>query len=151
MERDQAGSSPAPDGLILHASCVTVESRAALILGGSGCGKSGLSLQLMALGAALVSDDRTMVKVLDDLLWASAPKALAGLIEARGVGLLCVRHVEAAQVVCAVDLDVTETDRLPERHTLKVAGVALPLLHKVDSPYFPAAVLQYLKAGRRDP
>ena len=44
---------------ILNASCVAWQGRGALILGRSGAGKSALALQLMALGADLVSDDRT--------------------------------------------------------------------------------------------
>ena len=47
--------------MILHATCVAVDGRGLLILGPSGSGKSALALQLIALGAQLVADDRTRV------------------------------------------------------------------------------------------
>ena len=49
--------------LILHGSCVAVEGRGVLIVGPSGAGKSSLALALMALGAELVADDRTEVRL----------------------------------------------------------------------------------------
>lgn len=137
--------------ITLHASCVAVKGRAALILGASGRGKSALALQLMAFGADLVADDRTLITREGDVLWATAPKALSGMIEARSVGLLNARPITTAKVHVIIDMDVMETDRLPLPHSRVIGGVSCECLHKVDSPYFPAAVLQYLREGRRDP
>lgn len=50
------------DRTILHASCVALDGRGLLILGPSGSGKSALALELMALGADLVADDRTEIE-----------------------------------------------------------------------------------------
>lgn len=137
-----------PDRTILHACCVAHAGRAVLISGASGAGKSALALQLMALGAGLVADDRTCLDARDGVLIASAPAAIRGMIEARGIGLLRAESVAHAPVRLAVDLDRAETERLPpERHT-EILRCRIPLLHKVEHAHFPAAILQYLKGGR---
>lgn len=131
--------------MIFHASCVAWQGRGVLILGPSGSGKSTLALQMMAQGATLVSDDRTQV---DTDLVATAPTALAGLIEARGVGLLRADHAPA-QLVLVVDLSQVEPDRLPPmRHTL-VQGSRLPLVLGRGRDHLACMVLQYLKGGRQ--
>lgn len=137
-------------GLNLHASCVALGAdRGLLILGPSGAGKSGLALQLMALGAALVADDRVEVTPDAGRLLARAPAPLSGLIEARGVGLLRPARVLAqAQLVLAVDLGHEETDRLPPRRHLPLAGLSLPVVHASRSSHFPAALLCYLEGER---
>jgi len=129
---------------IVHGSCVCVGGHAALIIGPSGSGKSGLALALIALGARLVADDRTALEVRGNAVVASAPAAIAGLIEARGVGILSLEHVSRVPVAVVVDLSRTETARLPERHVTRLMGKALPCLYKVDAAYFPAALHTYL-------
>ncbi len=139
---------PSGNEAILHASCVALERRGLLILGASGSGKSSLALNMMALGARLVSDDRVILKLVGDVVMAAAPESIAGLIEARGIGLLCAQQVAPMPVVCVVDLDQTETDRMPELRNTILLGQSVPLLFKVDAPYFPAALVQYLRVGR---
>lgn len=119
-----------------------------LILGSSGAGKSALAMQLMGLGLQLVADDRTCITARDGALVASCPKAISGLIEARGVGVLAAEPLPRAVVSVAVDLDVQEPARLPPRHSMRLLDVTLPLLHKVESDHFPAAIKQYLRGGR---
>ncbi|TNF62997.1 MAG: serine kinase [Rhodobacteraceae bacterium] len=142
----------APDGpgaaVVLHASAVAWAGRGLLILGPSGAGKSALALQLMAWGAALVADDRTEVSRQDGRLWAKAPPAIAGMIEARGVGLLAADPAGPVPLSLAVDLSATETERLPPLREITLLDTHLPLVHRVESGHFPAAVLQYLKGGR---
>lgn len=133
---------------IWHASAVAFEGRAALICGASGTGKSALALDLMACGGALVSDDRTVLAIEDGTVWLSAPDAIRGMIEARGVGILRADPVPKAQLAVIVDLDTPETERLPPMRTLSVAGVGVPLLHAVAQGSFPAALRQYLLCGR---
>lgn len=134
--------------LTLHASCVALGARGVLILGPSGSGKSALALQLMALGAALVADDRTEVQRSGAGLVARCPATLSGLIEARGVGLLRADPLDHAVLDLAVDLGQRETDRLPPERGLDILGVTLPLVHGQETSHFPAAILQYLKSGR---
>lgn len=144
-----AAADPPPGALILHASAVALARRALLLTGPSGSGKSGLALQLMALGARLVADDRTLV--LPDPEGgppsAAAPGTIRGMIEARGLGLLAADPAPPTPIVAVVDLSRTEAERLPPERTTEIAGVSLPLFHKIDSPSFPAALIQYLKGG----
>ena len=133
---------------LIHATCVAVDGRGVLLLGPSGAGKSGLALQLMAFSARLVSDDQTQISLRDGHLWAAAPSALRGKIEARGIGILAADHLRIVPLSLAVDLGRTEAERLPAQHTITYFGVTLPCLHRSDSAHFPASILQYLKAGR---
>lgn len=118
-----------------------------LVLGPSGSGKSSLCLQLMAMGAVLVADDKTQLKADEIGVLADAPDTISGLIEARGVGVLAVQSC-VARVVLVVDLSKVEPDRLPPMRRYNLLGHSLPLLHKVEAAHFPAAILQYLKGGR---
>ncbi|MEG3663682.1 HPr kinase/phosphatase C-terminal domain-containing protein [Celeribacter halophilus] len=139
------------DGLILHASCVALDDATGLlILGPSGSGKSTLALELMALGAVLVSDDRTHVRCgpKAQTLTATAPDTISGMIEARGVGLLRAEPLPAATLRGVVDLSQVETDRLPLRREKALIGVSIPLFYRVDGPQFAPALIQWLKGGR---
>ncbi|WP_370741325.1 HPr kinase/phosphorylase [Thalassovita mangrovi] len=138
------------DCLITHASTVALDGRAVVITGRAGAGKSGLALQLMALGAGLVADDRTCLWKDGDTIWADAPDTIRGRIEARFVGILDAQATGPARAALWVDLDQEETLRLPDKKTVTVLGVSRPLLHNVQAQHFPAAILHYLKAGRRD-
>lgn len=132
---------------IIHATTVNVGGRGVLILGRSGAGKSSLALQLISLGAQLVSDDRTLVQREGDGLVAQAPATIAGLIEARGVGLVKVTHAGATPLVLAVDLDQVEGDRLPQPHSYTLFDVTIPCLFNAPSPHFAAAILLWLQGG----
>ena len=59
-----------------------------LIEGASGSGKSDLALRCLPLGFRLVSDDRTRLWVSEGRLFGAAPEPIAGLIEARGLGVM---------------------------------------------------------------
>lgn len=134
---------------LLHASCVALGSdRGLLVLGPSGAGKSGLALHLMALGAQLVADDRTEITATDGDLYASSPPTIAGLIEARGIGLLTVPALPRAKLVLAVDLGQTEPDRLPPFRSVTILGKVLPLVLGSQSAHFPSALLCYLQGER---
>ncbi|KAA9007091.1 HPr kinase/phosphorylase [Histidinibacterium aquaticum] len=135
--------------LQLHATTVALEGQAVVITGESGSGKSSLGLQLMALGAGLVADDRTILELFGGGLVATVPPAGRGLIEARGVGILRATPVAEARVALAVDLDRRETARLPPSRSVTWLGVDIPLIFGAKAPHFAPAVFQYLKAGRR--
>lgn len=113
---------------LVHASCVTLGGRAVLIGGASGRGKSDLALRLIDRGAALVSDDYTLVRRDGGRALASPPPTIAGKIELRGVGLLELAFATDVPVCLFVDLDAVP-DRLPESlETRDVAGVAVPTI-----------------------
>jgi serine kinase of HPr protein (carbohydrate metabolism regulator) len=112
----------------VHTSCVAIDGRAVLIGGRSGRGKSDLALRLIDRGAALVSDDYTLVKRVTGRLLAAAPPTIAGKMEVRGVGILDFPSVRDVPVALFVDLE-REVERLPETpETRTIAGVAIPVL-----------------------
>ncbi len=132
----------------LHASAVAVAGKGVLILGASGTGKSALALQLMAYGAQLVSDDQTVIRDVDGWPVACSPDEIRGAIEARGIGLLAAEALPSARIALAVDMDKTESERLPPERSFALPGRPVVLLHKLESLYFAAAILQYIKAGK---
>lgn len=134
---------------VLHATTVSVEGSGLLILGPSGSGKSGLALELMALGAELVADDRTMLTRSEGQLIARAPAQIAGLIEARGLGILKAAARPEVTLRLVVDLGRLETERLPQQYRWSHQSVELPLVYKVEAPHFGAGLIQYLKVGRQ--
>lgn len=136
--------------MIEHASTVALNDRAVLVRGASGSGKSALALGLMAMGCSLVADDQTILTRHGDHLIATCPPRIAGLIEARGLGLLNALPAGPTPVAFCVDLDHISAERLPIHRTVSYLGVSLPLLHKVEREHFAAAILQYLKLGRSD-
>ncbi|MDZ4312053.1 MAG: HPr kinase/phosphatase C-terminal domain-containing protein [Cypionkella sp.] len=133
---------------LLHASCVAVDGRCVLITGASGTGKSALALQLIGYGASLIADDQTRITLQDQQLIASCPPQLSGMIEARGIGLLHSPARAQATITLVVDLDQTETHRLPPKRITSLLGVQLPLVLGAQSNHFPASVLCYLKGTR---
>jgi HPr kinase/phosphorylase len=133
---------------ILHATSVAVAGRALLILGPSGSGKSALALEMMALGAGLIADDRTEISLRDGHIFAAAPPAIRGRIEARGIGILAADPAAPAPVVLAIDLGQTEDQRLPPDRHISLMGCTIPLLHKPATSHVPAALMQYLRGGR---
>ncbi|MFY0597109.1 MAG: HPr kinase/phosphatase C-terminal domain-containing protein [Cognatishimia sp.] len=145
----QVSLRPSPEGGgLLHASCVSVQGEAVVIIGASGSGKSAMALELMSKGADLVADDQVIMTKNEGQLIASSPAALKGRIEARFVGLLNASAIASAVVTLWVDLDQVEDERLPPHHTITCLGLTYPLLYRVPHPHFSAAVLQYLEHGR---
>ena len=135
------------DAINLHASCVSVSGRGCLILGASGRGKSALALELISRGARLVADDRVDLRRAGDAVLAAPPAAIAGRIEARGVGILSLPFDAEVPVALVVDLDSSERDRLPQPHRLPICGLDLPCLHDPEMGHFPAAILAYLSTA----
>jgi len=138
------------DTVTLHATCVAVDGRGVLITGPSGSGKSSLALALMAHGARLVADDRVTLSRREGALWATCPEAIRGMIEARGIGLLHAAALEGAEVVVAVDLGETEGERLPPLRNVTYLGRTVALVLGQRGPHFPAALLHYVRAGRKE-
>jgi len=131
-----------------HGTVVAFGASGVLIIGPSGSGKSGLALELVALGGKLVADDRAELRLLDGAVVATCPAGFAGQIEARGVGLLAVPSAPNAVVRLVVDMGQVETERLPPERRMNLNTCDLPLLHKVESRHFVAAIMLYLSGGR---
>jgi HPr kinase/phosphorylase len=132
----------------LHGSAVAFAGRGVLILGGSGTGKSALALALVGRGAALVADDRVDLERRGGALIASAPAALAGLIEVRGIGLLRLPAAPEAVVTLAVDLGRPPAARMPQRVTIAWLGVEVELISGGDLPNLDAALMVLVQNGR---
>lgn len=144
-----AGHLPQSD--ILHATSVADPGgRGLLILGPAGSGKSALALRLLALGARLIADDRTILTAGAAEPVLSCPPTIRGLIEARGVGLLRAQTVASAPLALAVDLSRSETERLPPRREIVLLGHRVDLVLGPATAHFPAALLHYLAWGRQE-
>lgn len=132
-----------------HATTVAVGDKAVMITGPSGAGKSSLALQLIGLGADLVSDDQSLVMLDDGVPVVVAPDRLQGVIEARGVGLINVPWRPSARLRLVVDMSGNEMERLPQtsRRT-PVLGRDIELVLKVDAPYFASALYNLVRHGR---
>jgi serine kinase of HPr protein (carbohydrate metabolism regulator) len=113
----------------VHATCIAIEGVGVLLRGPSGGGKSDLALRLMEGGARLVADDYVDLEVRGGRLVATAPETIAGLIEARGIGLLRVGNLPEAPVALVVDLvPAGAVERLPEPAHCTDFGLSLPLV-----------------------
>ncbi|QYX55819.1 HPr kinase/phosphatase C-terminal domain-containing protein [Roseovarius sp. SCSIO 43702] len=136
---------------VVHASCVALGSRALLIRGKAGAGKSSLALDLLSRGASLVSDDRTEITRTGEGLRVAAPAPIRGRIEARGLGLLNAPvATDGAILIAVVDLDTPETERLPPARETELLGITLPILRASPMTCFPAALILYLGHGRTE-
>lgn len=135
-----------------HATAVAHGGRGCLIVGRAGAGKSTLALELIALGAALVADDRVDATSTGDAVLLSAPEALEGLIEARGTGLLRLPFERHVPVHLMVDLDTSADGRLPVPENRDLLGHAVPVINGPVRPGL-AATLMLLMGGaeRLDP
>jgi serine kinase of HPr protein (carbohydrate metabolism regulator) len=114
--------------MILHAGLIALRVagawKGALIHGPSGIGKSDLALRALEAGFRLVADDRVLVFVSDGMVFGSAPPALRGLLEVRGVGVVretpLVTAPIAIYVRCKRSTDVIE--RLPDPGSERLLG-----------------------------
>lgn len=123
----------------VHGTAIALGSRAALIRGASGAGKSDLAFRCLGLGISdlirdtvkLVADDQVLLKQQGTDIVASAPATLRGKLEVRGLGILEVDAIAEANLVLVVDLvssGVIERYPDPWPETC-ILGLEIPLLH----------------------
>ncbi|MEK9661414.1 MAG: HPr kinase/phosphatase C-terminal domain-containing protein [Alphaproteobacteria bacterium] len=100
-----------------------------LLRGESGAGKSDLALRLIDGGAVLVADDRTVLHCAAGRVLLSAPEALRGRIEVRGIGIVPVPSVADIPLALVVDLVPSRAvERMPEARYETFCGMAVPAL-----------------------
>jgi serine kinase of HPr protein (carbohydrate metabolism regulator) len=141
----------------VHATCIALDVegdwRGVLLRGPSGAGKSDLAIRLVDAGARLVADDRIDLMVESGRVMARPPAVLAGLIEARGVGVLRLPSrslLAAVPVVLLVDLvPAEEVERLPDPQVEIVLGVTVPLVRLVAFEASTAAKIRLALGATR--
>lgn len=126
----------------VHAGLIALPTAAGwagvLIEGPSGSGKSDLALRALDHGFRLVADDRVLLWTSGGALFGRAPDVLAGLIEARGVGVGPAPSLRLARIAVVVEcVAAARVERLPDPLTVEREGVSIPLLRLW--PFEPAA------------
>jgi serine kinase of HPr protein (carbohydrate metabolism regulator) len=94
----------------------------------------------------LVADDQVRIERVGAGLRASAPPAIRGKLEARGIGIVTVRAAGEADLVLVVDLvPPAAIERLPDPTlTVRILGIDLPLLHL--APFEQSAPIKLVMA-----
>ena len=152
------------DRAVIHGSCIAVDGLGVLLLGAPGAGKSDLVLRLLdhqgsgisgrLRAAQLVADDQIVIERHGERLMASAPAALFGKLEVRGLGIVEAPAVPQALLALAVRLsDSSEIERLPDLGISRfdILGTSVPLiLIDPEKPSAPARIRAALDHIPRD-
>jgi len=101
-----------------HATTLDIKGIGVLLRGSSGVGKSECALALIERGHSLVSDDLTVIKLLDEReLMATSRPLNRGWMECRGIGIINVGEmfgVRSVRLEKRIDLVVSLQDWTPE-------------------------------------
>ena len=151
-------SAPPNGPEVLHAGLIAAWSgagwRGVLLRGASGVGKSDLALRALACGWRLVADDRTLVWASGGRLFGRAPRVLAGLIEARHLGIGRLPTLAYAELKLVVDgvAASDDLDRTPLAARAQLLQVALPhvRLHLREASTLAKVRLAVETGGRFD-
>lgn len=133
----------------VQAACVAFGGAGLLILGAPGSGKSRLALDLIARGGVLVADDLVRLSHDGQELIGAPDPTTAGLIEARGLGLLDLAALDpavgaAVPIRLAIRLSTpgdAPAERLPERRFVCLCGRRIPLVCIQDGGGLDAALM----------
>ena len=136
--------------MILHAGLIARRAlgrwRGVLIEGASGSGKSDLALKALERGWSLVADDRTLIWSDGGRLWGRAPDPLAGLIEARGLGIVAADRLPLSEIALVVRCAAAAAlERMPEPAVWSALGIGLPLV--VLAPFEASAAAKLDRAS----
>ena len=126
---------------LIHGTCLAIGGDGVLLVGKPGSGKSDLALRLIDQGglglsgqrraAELVADDQVVIRKADGALIATAPPALKGKLEIRGLGIAELAVAKEARLRLAVRLTpASEIERLPDLTSarMEILGIGLPLI-----------------------
>jgi HPr kinase/phosphorylase len=142
----------------IHATGLVLDKTGLILRGPSGSGKSLLALELIdewearGMQALLVSDDRVDIEATGKGLTMHAPKAIEGLIELRGRGIVSRPFVASAPLHLVVDM-VEGLERMVEEDALSttlegvtVARCPVPRAGAVDSRHQVLLIREALRA-----
>jgi serine kinase of HPr protein (carbohydrate metabolism regulator) len=121
--------------LLPGTSCVALGTRAVLIQGPSGSGKSSLALALIERGAVLIGDDGVRIEQRGTRLYALPPPNISGLLEVRNLGLLRFPTATDLPVALVLRLDRQAPRFIEAAENAEIEGAMLPLVRLwPDSP-----------------
>ena len=142
----------------IHATGLVLGTTGIILRGPSGAGKSLLAIELIdewelrGQEARLVSDDRIEIEATRTGLLMHAPKAIEGLIELRGRGIVSRPFVAKAPLHLVVDM-VDTLERMVEEDALvtEIEGVSIarcpvPRAGKIDSRHQVLLIREALRA-----
>ena len=142
----------------IHATGLVLGTTGLILRGASGAGKSLLALELIdewearGLAGKLVSDDRIDIEATPQGLVMHAPRAIEGLIELRGRGIVERPFLRKAALHLVVDL-VDTLERMVEEDQLattlegvSIARCPVPRAGKVDSRHQLLLIREALRA-----
>lgn len=149
---------------LIHGSVVAIGGIGVLLMGEPGAGKSDLALRLIdhlgsgisgqTRGAELVADDQVLVRKGALHLMASAPAALFGKLEIRGLGIVAVPALFSAPLRLAVRLTpAADIERMPDlaASVMDILSHSLPLIlidpQSASAPARIRAALDHLVAS----
>jgi HPr kinase/phosphorylase len=98
--------------MLIHGSVAAKDGAGVLLLGAPGSGKSDLLLRLVDRGFGLVADDQVLIEGAE----ASAPDSLAGMVEARSLGIVRLPYVTRARLALVVRLERGKRLPMPARY-----------------------------------
>jgi serine kinase of HPr protein (carbohydrate metabolism regulator) len=124
-----------------QASCVAIGSRALMIVGAPGTGKSSLALALIDRGAVLIGDDSVVLEAEAGRLVARPHAKTRGFIEVRNLGLIEMPVCDAAPVALVVRLDEAAPRYVEDAESTAIGGIILPLVR-----LWPGGAVPALKA-----
>lgn len=137
----------------IHGTLLSVYGVGVLICGESGTGKSECALEMVSRGHGLVADDAIEITQIGSILYGSAPTALKGSLEIRGIGICDVRKLYGdASIVNRCEIGVSielrpeengeETMRIGgEQAEAEILGMKLPHFVISDSNARPLPVI----------